>query len=76
MKEMSNVSNKAGSGISPLMTFSCTAVTNSFEMPSKNFTARQKTAALKIRDVIVFLLVDSSVVPATLLVVLSLLEKA
>ena len=66
MKEMSNVSNKAGSGISPLMTFSCTAVTNSFEMPSKNFTARQKTAALKIRDVIVFLLVDSSVVSSNI----------
>src|SRR6266851_2910044 len=66
MKEMSNVSNKAGSGISPLMTFSCTAVTNSFEMPSKNFTARQKTAALKIRDVIVFLLVVPSVVSSNI----------
>ncbi len=48
------------------MTFSCTAVTNSLVMPSKNFTARQKTAALKIRDVIVFLLVDSSVVSSNI----------
>ena len=62
MKEMSNVSNKAGRGISPLMTLSCTTVTNSFVMLSKKFTARQKTAALKIRDVIVFLLIDPSVV--------------
>ena len=66
MKEMSNVSNKAGRGISPLMTFSYTAVTNSLVMPSKNFTARQKTAALKIGDVIVFLLVDSSVVSSNI----------
>jgi hypothetical protein len=54
MKEMSNASNKAGRGISPFMTFSCTAVINSLVMPFKNFTARQKTAALKIRGVIVF----------------------
>ncbi len=66
MEEMSNVSNKAGSGEMPLMTFSCTAVTNSLVMPSKNFTARQKTAALKIGDVIVFLLVDSSVVSSNI----------
>ena len=66
MKEMSNVSNKAGRGISPLMTFSYTAVTNSLVMPSKNFTARQKTAALKIRDVIVFLLIDPSVVSSNI----------
>src|SRR5712691_8278010 len=50
------------------MTFSCTAVTNSLVMPSKNFTARQKTAALKIRDVIVFLLVDSSVVSSNIVI--------
>src|SRR2546423_5118556 len=61
MEEMSNVSNKAGSGISPLMTSLCTAVTNSFVMPSKNLTARQKTGTLKIHDLIVFLLVITSV---------------
>src|SRR6266702_399102 len=66
MEEMSNVSNKAGSGEMPLMTFSCTAVTNSLVMPSKNFTARKKTAALKIRDVIVFLLIDPSVVSSNI----------
>src|SRR2546421_7397701 len=66
MKEMSNASNKAGRGISPFMTFSCTAVINSLVIPSKNFTARQKTAALKIRDVIVFLLVDTSVVSSNI----------
>src|SRR6266699_3516333 len=66
MKKMSNASNKAGRGISPFMTFSCTAVISSLVIPSKNFTARQKTAALKIRDVIVFVLVDTSVVSSNI----------